>query len=192
MTREEARLYFQENEDLDEKYESLLFECKQLLINRLPTTKLFEAKLLWLKSNSEAFAALGGQEFTFIPPKTGPSRYSSNKVAETVAEHYLESNRLKLLLFNSHSFLELKYNCNQLILNFNQYALKWAINLDGIKVDNIKISTVPDPMSILNAVELFNQAGLKYFSEISRNENDNLLLKESIRLSLWLKFEENV
>ena len=79
-----------------------------------------------------------------------------------------------------------------LILNFNQYALKWAINLDGIKVDNIKISTVPDPMSILNAVELFNQAGLKYFSEISRNENDNLLLKESIRLSLWLKFEGNV
>ena len=192
MTKEEARLYFQENEDLDEKYETLLFECKQLLINRLPTTKLFEAKLLSLKSNSEAFAALGGQEVNFILPKKGPARYSSNKLAETVAEYYLESNRLKLLLFNSHSFLELKYNCNQLILNFNQYALKWAINLDGIKVDNIKMSTIPDPMSLLSAVELFNQKGFKHFNEININEHDNLLVKESIRLSLWLKFEENV
>ena len=192
MTKEEARLYFHENDDIEEKYESILFECKQLLINRLPTTKLFRSSIQRLKLNSDAYKALGGQEVTFTPRTEKVNRYLSNQVSETVTEFYLESNRLKLQLFNSNSFVELKYNCNQLILNLKGFALKWVISLDGIEVEDVKISTIPNPMNVLSAVELFNQEGFKYFNEININEHDNLLVKESIRLSLWLKFEENV
>ena len=56
MTRDEAQLYFHENEDINEKYETLLFECKQLLISRLPTTKLFNAALKRMHLNSQAEA----------------------------------------------------------------------------------------------------------------------------------------
>ena len=173
MTRDEAQLYFHENEDINEKYETLLFECKQLLISRLPTTKLFNAALKRMHLNSQAYIVLGGQEVNFTPRTEKINRYSSNQVSETVTEFYLESNRLKLLLFNSNSFVELKYNCNQLILNLKEFALKWVISLEGIEVGDVKISTIPNPMNVLSAVELFNQEGFNYFNEININEHFN-------------------
>lgn len=63
MTKEDALLYFPYNNeiDIDDLYDELLFEQKQFLSNRMPISKVFNSRIARLKKIDEAFVFFGGK-----------------------------------------------------------------------------------------------------------------------------------
>ena len=192
MTKLEAKLFFPENDfdDIEEKYEEKLFEIKQFLISHLPTTKLFNSKLKQFSVLSSAFEAIGGKEVEFVIPIQNKFEYGDD-IEQTVVLFYQKENKIKLKLNSSQSFEEVAYYAHQLIDNLSVYARCWK-HKDELNSTSVKMSDIPDSVELLKTIDIFKKNENLTFQDLFSLEGDNLLVKESIRLSLWLKFEKNV
>ena len=192
MTVESAKLVLalSEEEVLEDVFESKLFEFKNFFINNLPTSKLFEAKFKKIRQLAEAFRVLGGEEV-----KAGSNVENilivSDKVYEIVIAQQAVVTKTKLKVFSSRNSADLIFFATQMIENLKRFAENWYVE-SLIGNQDVKMSDVPDQMQLLKALKAFNEEGKSTFSEILTLPDDNLLMKESIRLSLWLKFEGNV
>lgn len=193
MTKLEAQVYFPVNdfEEVEELYEEKLFELKQFLISHLPTSKLSNSKLKQFSRFSLAYYALGGVEPCF-EESTQNELVFPEDLKKAVSLFYQQESRIKLNLNLSQGFDGVSYHAKQLVNNLLEYAKCWRLDDGVFNLSPIKMSDVPNQMDLLEAVKQFNQEGRFTFNEILTLPDDNLLMKESIRLSLWLKFERNV
>lgn len=180
-----------EDDSLQDLYDEKLFEFRQFFSRQLPTTKLFSAKLKKLKQITEAFVMLGGQENNLESfPQTFQS-FEGLDVKTVVSLFQSERNDLRLRMNSSQSYMTIENNAMKMIESYDRYAQCWSL---GSIPENhqVKLSEELDAMSLLKEVASFNERGSGSFEELNRLSMDNLLYKEAIRLSLWLKFEENV
>jgi len=180
-----------EDDSLQDLYDEKLFEFRQFLSRQLPTTKLFSAKLKKLKQFSEAFAILGGKENDLESFPTVYENYEGLELKNVISVYQRETNALRLKMNLSQSYNTIENVAMQMVDNYKRYAECWA--LESIPENhNIKLSEELDAMSLLEGVTSFNEEGKTTFKELNSLSMDNVLYKEAIRLSLWLKFEENV
>ncbi|MDG2440083.1 MAG: hypothetical protein P8M19_00310, partial [Crocinitomicaceae bacterium] len=70
------------------------------------------------------------------------------------------------------------------------YASAWSHH-GAVGDEDILIGKEPDPMELMNALEEYETDGYQSFKDLVHLEIENPLVKESKRLSLWLKFEQN-
>jgi len=180
-----------EDHSLQDLYDEKLFEYRQFFSRQLPTTKLFSAKLKKLKQITEAFVLLGGEENNIESFSMVEQSYESIDVKDVVSMFQSDRNELKLRMNNGQSYNAIESSAMQMIENYKRYAQCWL--LKSIPENHqIKLSEEIDEMSLLEGVKEFNESGKTSFDELNSLSMDNVLYKEAIRLSLWLKFEENV
>ena len=193
MTKEDALLYFPLNDeiDIDELYDELLFEQKQFLSNRMPISKVFNSRVSRLKKLEEAFLFFGG--------KKPESRKNDINLLECTNDSIHESHQvfqgnltqIKLGLFNASTVTELLSSIDQLFKNQIAFARKFEQVDKQIEIHPI-VSKEPDAMEIIKAIHAANEIGITKFNELSQLPVDNILIQEAIRLSLWLKLETHV
>ena len=75
--------------------------------------------------------------------------------------------------------------------NYSEYAKKWP-GIDSEGLDRPVISKEPDPMDLIQEIKSAKEKGIVNFSELLELDQDNILIKEAIRLSLWLNLEKHV
>ena len=194
MTKEEALLHFpynHEEEDINDLFESILFEHKQFLSNQMPTSKVFNSRLNRIEQIEQAFLLFEGK----IDPKPflfqELSETSSNSIEENFQLFQLNRNKLKLALNTAHTVDQIKLVIDLLFLNQQKYAEKWP-EIKSYDLERPIVSKQPDDMEILSAILKAKSNGIYIFNEIPQLESDNPLVKEAFRLSLWLKLESNV
>jgi len=193
MTIEEAKLILPVAEDdfLEDAFETKLFEFKQFFLASLPTSKLFQAKIKRIEQLSEAYSVLGGKEKEEMNHQEAQFSFSSENVKEVIQEYQKKSSEIKLNLLNASNSSITATSASQLVSCLREFASRWQLNSEQVN-STVKISKTPDQMQLLKAVNDFNQENKFTFEEINSLPEDNLLKQEAIRLSLWLKFENNV
>lgn len=193
MIKEDALLYFPLNEDvdIDDLYDDLLFEQKQFLSNRMPISKVFNARILRLKKIDEAYTFLGGNNKISKGISIELLLLENNSIQETYQTFQQNLNRIKLEMFNAKSIADL-LNVIELLFK-NQFAFAQKFETPEISIDvQPIISKEPDAMEIIEAIRIAKTNGITQFKELSQLPSDNILVQEANRLSLWLKLEQNV
>lgn len=193
MTKEDALLYFPIEEDIeiDDLYEELLFEQKQFLIDRVPVSKVFEPRINKLKKIEEAYIFFGGEIKQKSNIHKGILAYNKDAIEEVFAVFQQNKNTLKLILFNASNASEIEQITTLIFENYRKFAEKWPkIEPEGL--NRPIISKEADPMEIINEIKSAKEKGIVNFSELLELDEDNILIKEAIRLSLWLNLEKHV
>ncbi|MBL4862082.1 MAG: hypothetical protein JKY09_03575 [Crocinitomicaceae bacterium] len=191
MTSEEARFYFSdlEENELTDQYEQKLFEFKQFFLSKVPIEKLFRGRLKKIQSIDQAYVVLGGENEN----KEGftPVSLEESEDLETVYTDYqLKKNVLKKSISEAASGWRLIEVIENYIELTRQYAKHWERT--DISVGNSVVSAEPDPMEIHQAIQEFKKNGGRSFIDVHKLDDTNILVKESKRLSLWLKLDVDV
>lgn len=186
------RLFFplgQEN-DIDERYEELLFEDKQFFTTKALIPKVFRARLLKIKRREEAFRRIKNElprEITFA------INYTSNQPTDLL-QNYLTFQKDKAsvlnLLFKSKECVDLIGIIELYLLRFADYLKMWQLNERG-NTDEIILSKELDPTDLYLTIKAFSDAGGKNVNEIQTLffEGKSLLLNEAKRLTLLFQNE---
>lgn len=192
MTREDALLYlpFEDEDDLDDLYESKLFEFKQKVLNAAPSTKLFDFHLKKARKLFEAYVFLSG---TQVEKHTCNFILASSEVKLKLAWQNFNQNKneIKLLISNSMHFLDVEFLLGQLIENQKQFA-KLFETLSFPDSKSLVVGKEPDAMVLSTEIDKFNLNENVDFKKIEKLEESNILYQEANRLSLWLKIEKDV
>lgn len=185
-------LFFPHNEgdDLEDRYEELLFEDKQFFTSRAIVPKVFRARIEKIKKREEAFRRIS-------KIKT----QEKNKVVALLNDNatdllqnflYFQKDRASILqhvyqIKECETLIDL---IEQLISRFIDYMNFWQV--DYIEnTEGILISKELDPTELYNAIKAFSDAGGVNVKEIqSLFFNGKVLLEnEAKRLSLLLQNE---
>lgn len=190
MTEAEALIYFPDGRvELEDVFSEKLFEIKQFLLSRFPNSKIFQGRIEKLRSFQDAFEVLGG---TLM--KKNSEGYSFDvtlsSVRKTVTDYTIARNALKMSLLRSEDGESIKQVLDNLIHVTTIYASAWSHH-GAAGDEDILIGKEPDPMELMNALKEYETDGYQSFKDLVHLEIENPLVKESKRLSLWLKFEQN-
>ena len=185
----EARIYFPESSDEspEEKYEQKLFEWKQFYVNRFPVSKLYASKSAQLSKIEEAYELLTG-DVHLVQAVEFDSDFPRGLKASFL--HFeKERSRFRQMLFQSESLAQIMVLTGLFAAFTARYALVWNNDFDNL--EGIVISKEVDPMDLLKALDEAENAGVSVAADISLLPEDHLVVRESKRLSLWLKMDSN-
>jgi hypothetical protein len=191
MTNKEALLFFPLNneDEIEDLYEELLFEYKQFFINKFPLKKVFEAKEKKMLQMQKAYIHLGGEHSVFLSDFIVTNYNFPFSIKESFQLYQKERNILKNNILKSISTIELSFFIHKLLNLQESYTKKWLI-VSNLPDTEIQISNEPDPMSLLLAINEFNSKGGITFDELNSKRNilPDLILNEAKRLSLSTKY----
>ena len=198
MTKSEALLFFpfdESEEEIEEVYESLLFEYKLFFQSKVPIRKVFNSKIQKLKKMHEAFLVLGGQIESAIFELD--LKLTNGSMLDLFNQYQRLRNSIKVQLLSVENAVELEKIVNHYLLLEEMYRNYWPqIELDG--GEQISVSVEPDFMSLLKALKELEGEQICVFSQLHSNsaekiENNslNIILMEAKRLSLLRKMDEH-
>jgi len=185
-------LFFPHNEgdDLEERYEELLFEDKQFFTTKAIVPKVFRARIEKIKKREEAFRRL-----TSIATKE--SFEPAQLLFETTSDlhqNYLNFQKDRALvmqqLYRAQECQVVIALIEQLLNRYIAYLIPWQTN-DEAETDGVIISKELDPTNLYNALKSFSEAGGINVNEIQTLffNGKSLLETEVKRLSLLLQNE---
>lgn len=156
MTLNEARLILkiEDNEDINDRWESELFEIKRFLLTSTPIPKVFESKMTRLKKYHEAYEVLTGI-------KTEQYVIGNDEVIPVFSEdleeafHSLHQYRIKFkgLLNSSYDINEINTIVSNWLTTEAIYVDKWKFTESLQIPEEVIQSKEPDPMDLLNAIK---------------------------------------
>ena len=152
-------------EDLDEAVEMNLFQCRQELIQKADQVLLFPSKEKRLKLLQLAAESLG---YTFEQAlNTDEIVEGKSMLIEERFQHF-QSNRSRLLkeAGNVQSFLGLVDIQQQLSRNYQLWASFWN-DLNTLHPQELKLSSVLDPMRFLQVIHEWKKHGLTETSDLN-------------------------
>lgn len=192
MEKADALLYLNltDEQDYEEAYEDQIFKFKQFFLSNVPTTKTFNAKAKRLEKIHDAYLFLTGTEDLFDCAKPELQPYESNEISLAFRTYQENKNRIKLKISSSTNANCLCEYAQLLLENLSRYAKLWKVNLKYMD-ESILITKEPDSIELLKEIKIFNDKGYNRFDEIEKLDPGNSVYRESIRLSLWLKMENN-
>ena len=193
MTREDALLYFPEysKEGLEESYKQMLFKFKQRILFVHPSTSLYQ---LMIKKFSLIY-----KSYVFLSKINDDEKLELNydiylnqeDLGDSWKKYNQNKNDIKLLLINSNKFYEIILLLNKLIENERKFALLFK-DVKFKENNNIKVNDRFDLMELEAEIEKHTGKGFLSVKDVEALDSNNILFKESYRLSLWLKKENNV
>ncbi|MCE2743154.1 MAG: hypothetical protein LW701_06275 [Fluviicola sp.] len=198
MTKSEALLFFpfdESEEEIEEVYESLLFEYKLFFQSKVPIRKVFNSKIQKLKKMHEAFLILGGQIESAI--FESDLKLTNGSMLDVFNQYQRLRNSIKVQLLSVENAVELEKIVNQYLLLEGMYRNYWPqIELDS--EEQISVSVEPDSMLLLQALKELEGEQICDFSQLQRksaekieNNSLNIILMEAKRLSLLRKMDEH-
>lgn len=198
MTKSEALLFFpfdESEEEIEEVYESLLFEYKLFFQSKVPIRKVFNSKIQKLKKMHEAFLVLGGQIESAIFELD--LKLTNGSMLDLFNQYQRLRNSIKVQLLSVENAVELEKIVNHYLLLEEMYRNYWPqIELDG--GEQISVSVEPDSMSLLKALKELEGEQICDFSQLHsksaekiENNSLNIILMEAKRLSLLRKMDEH-
>ncbi len=198
MTKSEALLFFpfdESEEEIEEVYESLLFEYKLFFQSKVPIRKVFNSKIQKLKKMHEAFLVLGGQIESAIFELD--LKLTNGSMLDLFNQYQRLRNSIKVQLLSVENAVELEKIVNHYLLLEEMYRDYWPqIELDG--EEQISVSVEPDSMSLLKALKELEGEQICDFSQLHsksaekiENNSLNIILMEAKRLSLLRKMDEH-
>lgn len=191
MTSKEARIYFgaTDGDALENEFLIELFKHKNFFINTSPIPKIFLSRLKKLNKIQEAYNALGGveEDFTFEEVK---SNYKGKSLGEAFREYNLIRNVLKQKIMASNTINAIENIVFNLLEETRVYANAWRYDYESL--DGVLVSNEMDQMNVLNQIKKLEAVGPIAIEAIQKLDSENVLVRESKRLSLWLKLDQNV
>lgn len=198
MTKSEALLFFpfdESEEEIEEVYESLLFEYKLFFQSKVPIRKVFNSKIQKLKKMHEAFLVLGGQIESAIFELD--LKLTNGSMLDLFNQYQRLRNSIKVQLLSVENAVELEKIVNHYLLLEEMYRNYWPqIELDS--EEQISVSVEPDSMSLLKALKELEGEQICDFSQLHsksaekiENNSLNIILMEAKRLSLLRKMDEH-
>ena len=198
MAKSEALLFFpfdESEEEIEEVYESLLFEYKLFFQSKVPIRKVFNSKIQKLKKMHEAFLILGGQIESAIFELD--LKLTNGSMLDVFNQYQRLRNSIKVQLLSVENAVELEKTVKQYLLLEEMYRNYWPqIELDG--GEQISVSVEPDSMSLLKALKELEGEQICDFSQLHsksaekiENNSLNIILMEAKRLSLLRKMDEH-
>ena len=193
MLKEDALLYFPLVDDIeiDELYDQLLFEQKQFLSNRMPISKVFNPRIARLRKMDEAYVFFGGNNQSTLNPTIELRLAESDSIEVSYLNFQENLNLIKLELFKAKNVNQLLVAIDNLFKNQQYFAHKMGSFGTTLDYQPI-VSKEPDAMEILSGIKFAKENGVITFDQLSQLPDDNILVEEANRLSLWLKLETNV
>lgn len=190
MTIEEAQIHFKydDKQDLEDQFESLLFEYKQFFISKPPVRKVLQAKLKKLNQMYLAYQVLGGEPQVSIYNETAVS-FSKNLVS-AFQKYYKVRGVLKQRIMQTSCVGDLQKMIYHLLEETRLYALMWQFN--HADYNGIIVSVEPDEMLIYTELQRLEGEEPVTIETVNKFDAENVLVRESKRLSLWLKLDQNV
>lgn len=190
MTIEEAQIHFKYNDlhDLDDQFESQLFEYKQFFTSKPPVRKVFQAKLKKLDQMHLAYQILGGKlELSTYNPLI----INFDKDLVTAFQSYYKvRGELKQRIMQASDVADLRKMILHLLTETKLYASVWQFNHEDY--DGILVSSESDEMLIYKELCEFESENPVTIEAINKLDCENVLVRESKRLSLWLKLDQDV
>ena len=198
MAKSEALLFFpfdESEEEIEEVYESLLFDYKLFFQSKVPIRKVFNSKIQKLKKMHEAFLILGGQIESAIFELD--LKLTNGSMLDVFNQYQRLRNSIKVQLLSVENAVELEKTVKQYLLLEEMYRNYWPqIELDG--GEQISVSVEPDSMSLLKALKELEGEQICDFSQLHsksaekiENNSLNIILMEAKRLSLLRKMDEH-
>ena len=198
MTKSEALLFFpfdESEEEIEEVYESLLFDYKLFFQSKVPIRKVFNSKIQKLKKMHEAFLILGGQIESAI--FESDLKLTNGSMLDVFNQYQRLRNSIKVQLLSVENAVELEKIVNQYLLLEDMYRNYWPqIELDS--EEQISVSVEPDSMLLLKALKELEGEQISDFSQLQskssekiENNSLNIILMEAKRLSLLRKMDEH-
>lgn len=188
------RLFFPYNDgdDLEDRYEELLFEDKQFFTTKAIIPKVFRARIERMKKREEAF-----RRISKILPSENVLMVSVNQeIITDLLDNYLNFQKVRSelmkQLYKVHECSSVIVLIEQLLEHHFSYLASWEINEIGSS-DEVVISKDPDPTELFNSIKAFSDAGGSNVNEIQSLffNGKSLLENEAKRLSLLIQLEKN-
>ncbi|NRA10321.1 MAG: hypothetical protein HRT57_00020 [Crocinitomicaceae bacterium] len=191
MTSEEARIYFAatDEEDLENELLTELFKHKNFFIGTSPIPKVFLSRIKKLNKIQEAYIAVGGVEENSDYSKVS-SNYDAASLGETFREYNSLRSTLKQRIMASNNIDDIKNSVLNLLEETRLYARVWNFEYDNM--DGVLVSNEMDQMNVLNQIKKLEAFEPITIEAIQKLDSENVLVRESKRLSLWLKLDQNV
>lgn len=189
MDEIEAKMYLPISslEELEDIYDDELFKLKQFFLTRVPSTKLLQIKKSKMDKLSNAYSFFGGEEnISWDMPEL--VSFSNLSVLGAFSAYQENVTRIKMKIASVLCIRELIEIEKLHIVNLNNYASLFPV----IKtVSSTVVSQEPDQMLFLEEIKKNSLVEELQFREIPKLDVKNLIYKEAIRLSLWLKMESD-
>lgn len=191
MTSEEARIYFvaTEEDELENEFLTELFKHKNFFISTSPIPKVFLSRLKKLGKIQEAYKALGGIEEKSSFEKL-KSNYNDKSLGEIFREYSSIRNVFKQKIMASNAINDIKSIVLNLLEETRLYANAWSYDYESL--DGVLVSNEMDQMNVLNQIKKLEAVEPIAIEAIQKLDSENVLVRESKRLSLWLKLDQNV
>jgi len=193
VSPEEAKIYLPvlEGDDLVDVYEEKLFEYQQFFASKMPINKLFISRLQRLEKLHEAFETLGGKT-TSSNFESLVWRISEGTIREVFNQYHHIRGEANVHLLSARSAKDIA-TLSMKVLEFTQhYAQIWCVFEDNVDLEDIKVTQEPDPMDLLKAIKDLEARDVKSFNQLPGLEEENLVLREAKRLTLWSKMYNDV
>ena len=188
MTSEEARIYFMatEEDELENEFLTELFKHKNFFISTSPIPKVFLSRLKKLDKIQEAYKALGGVEekSSFEELK---SNYNDKSLGEIFREYSSIRNVFKQKIMASNAINDIESIVFNLLEETRMYANAWSYDFESL--DGVLVSNEMDQMNVLNQIKKLEAVEPITIEAIQKLDSENVLVRESKRLSLWLKLD---
>jgi hypothetical protein len=200
MTKSEALLFFpfdESEEEIEEVYESLLFDYKLFFQSKVPIRKLFNSKIQKLKKMHEAFLVLGGEIESVSEELLDLKFINGSSMLDLFNQYQRHRNSIKVQLLSVENAVELE----QIIMDYLHLEKEYRIHWPHIELDEdeqISVSVETDSMLLLKALKELEEEQISDFSQLQskssekiENNSLNIILMEAKRLSLLRKMDEH-
>jgi hypothetical protein len=188
MTKEEAKLHYQDCEDIEECWEDRFLEHLTFFRTKVPVPSLFTSRLKKLERDKLAAEALGIQFRddcslpdlpTFIPDELKSILVYQEGTRRLMEALFFLPNPLKTV-----KIVEEYLDFTKRFLNSIEFK-----NVEGI---DVKLSVIPDHMELLKEIKRYELKGILRFSDLDMQDED-ILVREVWRIGrLKEKVEQDV
>tara|TARA_B110000093_G_C12913695_1_gene385974 strand:- start:590 stop:1165 length:576 start_codon:yes stop_codon:yes gene_type:complete len=191
MTSEEARIYIVATDEdaMENEFLTELFKHKNFFISTSPIPKIFLSRLNKLNKIREAYLALGGIEGKSAFEEVR-SNYKDKSLGEIFREYSSIRNVLKQKIMVSNTISDIESIVLNLLQETRLYANAWSYDCESL--EGVLVSNEMDQMIMLNQIKKLEAVEPIAIEAIQKLDAENVLVRESKRLSLWLKLDQNV
>ena len=186
MTKDEAQVYLNcsSEEELEEVFESALFEMKQFFLTKPVFLKTFESKWAKLAKLNEAYLTLGGSEQVESIQSITPFE-SSTIVIDHFSTYHDHKNKIKRFLSTSQSSVAMKTYAMQLVELERVFTEPFSQFTDWT-AEEVTIGKESDSMEVLRLLKIQHVNQVSTLKMLNENKNNlpNELLLVLKRLSL--------
>ncbi len=191
MTEDEAQ-YLLSVDDLDEiedHYDELLFEFKHFLLSGKTLPSLIDSRVKRLRKQEEAMTILGYQRVAAeVSDEWGQFEDHSFSALFSMYQNQLGS--IKVGIQRANSIAEVVGWSEKLLKCTANFAKAW-LNDASLDASGVLLSNTLDPMRLYEEIREAEKMGIRSITDLIKGAENEVLLQESKRLSLWLQKEWN-